>query len=210
MIRVLSCAVAFAAALAASPSFACMGKTVLFADSFREPDDKWGAEGEAAQLDDGRIKVKANANAAYKLRYSGMVFADADICATLRTPNDLSTANEPYAGIMFWAQDDSNFYVWQISAVGTASLWRQVKGKWVNVLDWRNVEALKKGAGQRNILRVVITGQEIDLYANDVKIAVTKGQPPAGGGEIGFFAASERTKRDAWKFSDLKVTKPDS
>ena len=199
-------ALAACALVGAPPAFACKGKTVLFSDSFREVDDKWGAENDAVQFDDGRIKMKASANAAYKVKYSGKTFADADICATLRSPNELTSANEPYAGVMFWVQGYSDFYVWQISAVGTASLWRQVKGKWVNVLDWRNIEGLKKGAAQHNTLRVVTRGQDVELYINDAKIAVIKAQAPPGGGEIGFFAASERAKRDAWKFSDLIVT----
>jgi hypothetical protein len=30
--------------------------------------------------------------------------------------------------------------------------------------------------------------------------------PPEDGGMIGLYAASEKDKRDTWKFSDLKVT----
>ena len=207
MIRYFSVSAALALLLAASPAFACKGKTTMFSDDFREVDDSWGSDKDNVSVEDGRVKVKAAANTVYRLKYSGSPFDDADMCVTVRIPNDIAAPTESYGGIIFWAQDYSNHYVFQADASGRAGLWRMLKGKWVSIIDWRPVEGAKTGVGGRNTLRVVTKGSSIELYENDVKVASVKGQAPEGGGEIGLLAASEKTKRDAWKFSDLKVTK---
>ena len=206
MLRAATLGLAALLAFGAQGASACKGKKVLFSDDFRQVDDSWGADGDAVSVEDGKVKIKAGTSNAYRLKYGGSLFDDADVCATVRMPNDIKADTEPYAGIMFWAQDYSNFYVWQISAIGTASLWREVKGKWINVLDWRKVAAIKTGRGAKNVLRVVTAKGSVDVYVNDEKVGTVKAQMPEGGGEIGFLAVSEKSRRDAWKFSDLKVT----
>ena len=206
MLRAATLGLAALLAIGVGGAQACKGSKVLFSDDFRQVDDSWGAQGDAVTIEDGKVKVKAGPSNAFRLKYGGTLFDDADVCATLRMPNDVKSDTEPYAGIIFWAQDYSNFYVWQISAIGTASLWREVKGKWINVLDWRKVPAIKLGAGAKNVLRVVTRKGSVDVYVNDDKVGTVKAPMPDGGGEIGFLAVSEKSKRDAWKFSDLKVT----
>jgi len=134
------------------------------------------------------------------------LFDDADLCVTVQMPNNFKVGDAIEAGPLFWAQDHSNYYYFEIDPNGKVALERKVKGKWVTVLGWRQIPTAKTGAGAKNTLRVTTTGNTITLYLDDMKIASVKGQQPDGGGQIGLRADSEKDKRDTWKFMNLKVT----
>jgi len=189
-----------------TPALACKGRKTLFSDDFREVDASWAIEGDAISVDDGRAKIKANPDAGYRVLYGGALFDDADMCVTIRMPNDVAQPAKASAGIIFWARDYSNYYVFEMAANGLVTLQRLVRGAWIDIIDWRPIEGLSTGSGARNVLRVTTSGNLITTYVNDTKIGSVRGQPPEGGGKIGLRSESEEAKRDAWKFSDLKVT----
>ncbi len=195
-------------AVSIGPAFACKGKRTLFSDDFREVDASWATDGDSITVEEGRAKIKANPDAGYRVLYGGALFDDADICVTVRMPSDVRDAGSASAGLIFWAQDNSNYYVFEVAANGMITLQRLVKGRWLSILDWRRVDALNIGVGAKNVLRVTTSGNSIVLYVNDNRIGSVKGQQPEGGGQVGLRSESEKTKRDAWKFSDLKVTDP--
>jgi hypothetical protein len=188
------------------PAQACKGQKTLFADDFREVDASWVTEGDSISVEEGRVKIKANPDAGYRVLYRGALLDDADACVTIRMPNEVADAGSASAGLIFWAQDYDNYYVFEIAANGLVTLQRLVRGKWQSLIDWRPVEGLKTGTGARNVLRVTTSGNAIGLYVNDEKVGSLKAQPPEGGGQIGLRSESEKARRNAWKFSDLKVT----
>ena len=194
--------------LGANSAYACKGPHVQFQDDFREVDQTWGTEqdGDAVTVEDGKVKFKADADAGYAVLYGGALFDDADVCVTVQMPNNAKQGDTIEAGPLFWAQDHSNYYYYEIDPNGKVALERKVKGKWVTVLGWRQIPSAKTGAGAKNVMRVTTSGNSITLYLNDTKVATVKGQQPDGGGQIGLRADSEKEKRDTWKFSNLKVT----
>ncbi len=194
--------------LGANAAYACKGPKVQFQDDFREVDQTWGTEqdGDAVTVEDGKVKFKADADAGYAVLYGGALFDDADICVTVQMPNNFKQGDTIEAGPLFWAQDHSNYYYFEIDPNGKVALERKVKGKWVTVLGWRQIPSAKTGPGAKNVLRVTTSGNTITVYLNDTKVASVKGQQPDGGGQIGLRADSEKEKRDTWKFSALKVT----
>ena len=194
--------------LGGNSAYACKGPHVQFQDDFREVDQTWGTEqdGDAVQVEEGKVKFKADADAGYAVLYGGALFDDADLCVTVQMPNNFKVGDAIEAGPLFWAQDHSNYYYFEIDPNGKVALERKVKGKWVTVLGWRQIPTAKTGAGAKNTLRVTTTGNTITLYLDDMKIASVKGQQPDGGGQIGLRADSEKDKRDTWKFMNLKVT----
>ena len=187
----------------------CTGK-VLLSDDFRQIDDSWGTEpdSDAVTIEDGKVKVKSNANGTYRLVYNGQTFDDADYCLTVQAPNNLKDANDSVvlAGLIFWSQDGSNFYSLQVAPNGAASLGRVIKGKWTAPVPFHKFNAVKLGAGAKNVLRVTTTGSAIVAYINGERFASVKGQLPDGGGAVGLYAQSEKANRDSWKFFNLKVT----
>jgi hypothetical protein len=187
----------------------CTGK-VLMSDDFRQIDDSWGveADSDAVSVEDGKVKVKSSPNGTYKLVYNGQQFDDGDYCVTVQAPNNLKDVNDTsvLAGLIFWSQDGSNFYSLQVAPNGAASLGRVAKGKWATPVPFHLFNAVIKGAGAKNMLRVTTSGSSIIAYINGQKFASIKGQLPDGGGAVGLYAQSEKSSRDTWKFIDLKVT----
>jgi hypothetical protein len=192
---------------AASPAAACKGPTTLFTDDFREIDESWGVEGDSVTVDEGRVVIKADPNTMYKLLYSGTNFENMDYCVTVRMPNNTpEDSRGSMAGIIFWAQDYSNLFAFEISVDGRVALERLTKGKWTNVLDWRKVNGINTGSAAKNVLDVNASGNTLTLSVNDMKVGSLKASRPEAGGQIGLIGQSEKGKRNAWKFLQLKVT----
>jgi hypothetical protein len=188
-------------------SSGCTGK-VLLSDDFRQVDDSWSADSDQVTVEDGKVKVKPDINGHYGFGYNGQSFDDADYCVTVQSPNNVKDVNDPnlLAGLLFWSQDGANSYSLFVEPNGGAALARAVKGKWTTPVPFHLFDAVKKGAGAKNMLRVTTSGSSILAYINGQKFASVKGQLPDGGGGVGFWAQSEKSSRDSWKFIDLKVT----
>ena len=203
----LAAACGFALTLFAAPALACKGEKTLFSDDFREVDESWGVEGDSVRVEDGRVVIKPDANTMYKLLYSGADLENMDYCVTVRMPNNTpEDTRGSMAGMVFWAQDYSNLFAFEISVDGRVALERLSKGKWTNVLDWRKPEGVLVGPSSKNTLQVTANGNALTLFVNDAKIGVIKATHPEGGGQIGLIGQSEKGKRNAWKFLSLKVT----
>jgi hypothetical protein len=196
------------ALLAARPALACNGPNVKFSDDFRQVDDNWGVDpnADAVTVEDGKVKVKADPSGGYTILYGGTVFADADICVTVQVPSQTSQADQLAAGPVFWAEDYNNYFTFDITPGGSAAIIRRVNGRWVYVIDYKKADGIKTKPGDKNVLRVTLDGNTLTTYVNGIKFASAKAQVPAGGGQIGLHAESERAHRDTWKFLDLKVT----
>ncbi len=82
---------------------------------------------------------------------------------------------------------------------------RLVGGRWLTPIAWTPNEAINKGLGQVNKLRVVTKGRQATAYVNDKQVATINGQPPAGGGCIGLTGGSAEKIQNTWQFSNLKV-----
>jgi hypothetical protein len=198
--------VAGAMALAGTPAWACKGTKTLFTDDFQQVDASWGLDAPDVTVEDGKVKVKPQPNISNLLIYKGLNFGQVDICLTVRMPNIVSNNDNTMAGPVFWQQDYDNYYMFMITPSGYAEIARKLGGKWVSVVDWKADPAIKSSVGASNVLRVLLSGNTITTFVNDVKFASVKGQMPDGGGRIGMRAQSEENQVDTWKFSALKVT----
>ena len=189
----------------------CTGK-VLLSDDFRQVDDSWGVDQGTDEVivEDGKVKVKPNPLAHFKILYNGQLFDDADYCVTVQNPTHMvnSTDSNLLAGLVFWSSDGSNFYTLEVAPVSQAAIGRVVNGKWLNPVPWHKVTSVRNGPGEKNVLHISTSGNNITAYINGQKLASIKSQKPDGGGLVGLWAQSEKNSRDAWKFLDLKVTEP--
>ena len=195
-----------ATCLSAGPAFACQGAKTLFTDDFKQVDASWGLDTPDVSVEDGKVKVKAQPDISNLLIYKGILFAEADMCLSIRMPNIVSNSDNTMAGPIFWAQDYDNYYMFMITPSGYAEITRKVAGKWLDVIPWRQDTNIKRDAGATNVVNVETRGDAITTMINGVKFATVKGQMPSGGGQIGMRAQSEQGQVDTWKFSALKVT----
>ncbi len=206
MTKAIYACVAASCLLMAGPAFACKGDKVLFSDDFKQVDASWGFDSPDVSVEEGKVKVKPQPDISNLLVYKAILFDNADYCITVRTPNSLSDTDNTMAGPLFWSTDYDNYYMFMITPSGYAEITRKVKGKWIDVVEWRQDPNIKRDPGSKNVLQVETNGDTITTYINDVKFASVKGQPPAGGGQIGMRAQSEKGQVDTWKFTALKVT----
>ena len=186
----------------------CNGK-VLLSDDFKEVDASWGASSEKVSVEEHKLKMKTDSNGHTGFAYSGQNFGDADYCVTVQSPNNLKDVNDPnlLAGLLFWAShDEPTGYSVFVQPNGAAAVGRALKGAWSTPVAFRFFDAFKKGAGAKNMIRVSTSGNSIAVFINGQKFATLRAQQPEGGGEIGFWAQSEKSSRDTWKFFNLRVT----
>ena len=202
----LSAGITAAALLAAPPAFACGTGKTLFSDDFKQVDASWGFDSPDVQVEEGKVKVKPQPDISNLLIYKGLLFTDADYCLTVRNPNRLNDNDNTMAGPIFWAKDYDNYYMFMITPSGFAEITRKVNGKWIDVVEWRQVADIARPAGSQNLLEVRTDGSDIAAFINGKPFATVKGQMPDGGGQLGMRAQSEKEQVDTWKFSKLQVT----
>ncbi len=200
------CVAALTLLLTAGPALACKGDKTLFSDDFKQVDTSWGFDSPDVTVEEGKVKVKPQSDISNLLIYKAILFTDADYCITVRTPNNLTDADNTMAGSLFWATDYDNYYMFMITPSGYAEITRKVKGKWIDVVEWTQDPDINREQGSKNVLQVETHGDTITTYINDKKFASVKGQMPDGGGQIGMRAQSEKGQVDTWKFTALKVT----
>ncbi len=175
---------------------------ILYEDKFANLDPSWGTPGERLSVEDGKLTLKPSSDTTQSILNQANVFTDADISVDIILPaGDVSVPG----GLIFWAKDLSNFYCLCIDAAGYFKISRYVTDRWLQPVDWIESEAIKKGIGQVNKLRVVTKGHQATAYINDQRVATFNGQPPQGGGCIGVSGGSPENAQNTWQFTNLQV-----
>ena len=132
------------------------------------------------------------------------VFSEIDATVSV-TFTKLDDAKEVSAGLAFWATDYSSYYAFAVDIDGRYSVARFAENRWLTVIDWKLHDAIKKGLGQTNDLRVITNGHTATLFVNGVQITTFKGQHPQGGGAIGLMADSYSKQPARFEFARLRV-----
>lgn len=208
MFRELVAAAAIAGVIAgfAGDAIACKGPTVLFDEDFSTFDRTWGEPTENFQIQGGKATVKPPPNQAQWRFNPAFAFDDSDVCLTV-TSIETSNPAESSAGIVFWAKDRANSYVFAIASNGFYVVQRMIAEKWAAAtIPWTKSDAIAVGQGKPNVLRVTTKGQTVTLFINDTQVARFRAQPPGGPTHIGLYMTSAPTKPDTWELSALKVT----
>ncbi len=187
-----------------SASFAA---TVLFEDKFATLDPGWGMTSKIIDVKDGKLVISPEINQSQSLINQANFFPnDTDATVTV----NYATAGAPSygSGLIFWAKDYSDYYALLVTPEGWTVVQRYVAGRFLTPVTWRQNDAIKKGAGVDNVLRVVTKGNQGTAYVNDKEIATFSGQPPQGGSLVGVKASSGDTATNVVTFANLKVVQP--
>jgi len=175
---------------------------ILYEDNFSNLDPSWGISSERLSAEDGKLTIKPSPNTTQSILNQSHVFDDADIRIEVVMPD--GDANVP-GGLIFWAKDHSNFYCFCIDAAGYFKISRYVTDRWLQPVGWTENEAINKGIGQVNKLRVVTKGPQATAYINDKQVTTFNGQPPKGGGCVGVSGGSAENAQNTWQFTNLQV-----
>jgi hypothetical protein len=195
--------------VAAAPG--CADGKVLFEDGFKSHDPTWGPKDARLEISSGEA-VFSPIPGTRTFRWNRVfVFDDVDACATVRLAKNTTDPTSSYAGLMFWVEDNRNFYQAVIAPNGYFTVARVVDGKVQSKrpVDWMKLDVVETGAKEKNTLRVTSKGDQVELSINGKQVASFKGEPPGGPSYIGMLAASAPSKNgDTWSITDFKVTAP--
>ncbi len=196
------------AALALCPriSSACMGNNVLLQDDFQSMTANWGTPSTTQSVEGGAFVLKPTINTEQHVLNNGNIFTDMDACVDTKLTKAGPKMDRTYAGLMFWGADYNGYYEFVVSAQGTYSVYRQVGGRSITIIDWTANPAINNGINVEQPLRVVTKGTTATFYLGNAQLNSITGQPPQGGGEIGLVAASGPGSGAVWQFTKLKVT----
>ena len=189
----------------------CPG-TVVFQDAYTTPSPALnvapapestltiqGGKAEVAFLKQGMARMG---------EYRGTPYGDVNVCLTLAT-SSTDKAEDQTAGIVFWATDDNNFYMLEITVNGQFAVGQQAQGgAYTHPIPWAANAAVAQGVGASNTLRVQTRGNVATLFINDQQVGTVTGTPPAGGGLAGFYTSSSSTSLSTWDMSGYAVATP--
>jgi 3-keto-disaccharide hydrolase len=195
--------------VAAAPG--CADGKVLFEDRFTSHDPTWGPKDARLKIDSGEA-VLSPVPGTRTFRWNrAFVFDDVDACATMRLTKPTSDSTASYAGLMFWVEDNRNYYQAVLAPNGYFTVARVVDGvvQAKRPVEWVKTDAAKTGAKEKNTLRIMAKGDHVAISVNGTEVADFTGVPPKDPSYIGLLAASAPSKRgDDWTITDFKVTQP--
>ena len=201
-------AIALSAGLCGA-AVACQGSQVLFEDGFETLAPTWGNADDAFFLEDGQLTIMPGYDEYYASLSTMGTYEDIDYCLNLEAIKADPEGNS-FAGLLFWAIDYDNYYYVMVTAEQSISVFRRQRGRVLPQLRWASFDALKRGNGEVNELRVVTVGNTATVYVNGREYGTIKGQPPGDGQQIGVRATSPRNDRAVWGFDDIRVTVPET
>ena len=109
-------------------------------------------------------------------------------------------------GLMFRAQDLSNYYVFQIDCDGRYRFARYVEGAVTAIVDWTPSPAIDRGAQSANTLAVTAKGEAYAFAINGTPVA-TANDGIFESGRFGVTVGANVTKDFTVVFDNLKVNK---
>ena len=182
-------------------------KPTDFQDGFQKPDPGWGITGSNVIYVDGQLSFNLDADQWHAGLYRPLVFKNATMCVTVKSPLAVSDLNSVSAGgLAFWAAADyQTFYVAEIFPNGTFGVYRRVGDSWTTVVQRVMSDKIKKGTGAVNELQVVLHSSDGLLYINGSQVSEFHGQPPQAGGATGLYAQSEKEQANDWRFLNITV-----
>jgi hypothetical protein len=178
---------------------------VLFEDKFSSLDPSWGAPGPIMEAKDGKLIITPEKNTSQTILNQGNVFpndAEASFAMTYVT----APAPTWGSGLVFWAKDYNEYYAVLINAEGWFAVQRYVAGRYLLPVAWREADAIKKGEGAENQVKVVTKGNKATVVVNGKELISFSGQPPQGGTLVGFKVASGPEGANSVAFSNFQLT----
>ena len=211
--RMRRATVLMAGLVSALPAMAatCPG-TVVFQDAYTTPNPALNvapAPESTVTVKDGKAEVVFLKQGMARMgEYRGAPYGDVNVCLTFATPST-DKAEDQTAGIVFWATDDNNFYILEITVNGQVAVGQQVNGgAYTHPVPWAVNAAVATGTGASNTLRVQTRGNVATVFVNDQQVGTATGTPPPGGGLVGFYSSSSVTSLSTWDVSGLTVATP--
>ncbi|HVV60528.1 MAG TPA: toll/interleukin-1 receptor domain-containing protein [Pseudolabrys sp.] len=190
----------------------CDESAAAFVDDFQSAKAGWIHLGETrigsnAYYDNGQMVLIAATQNTKWIVVPSRHFADATICADLKSPAQADDLNATAGGLVFWSRigNMDDIYTANLYPDGSYAILRKDSGKWSTIVPKKAFAGIHKGLGAQNQIKVALKSSTATLYINGVKAQEIEGDPPDGGGVIGLFARSERNAQNQWRFLRIAV-----
>jgi hypothetical protein len=180
---------------------------VLFEDKFTSLDPSWGAPGPIMDVKDGKLIITPTINTSQTILNQANVLPN-DAEGSFAMTFVKAPAPTWGSGLVFWAKDYNEYYAVLINAEGWFAVQRFVAGRYLLPVAWRESEAIKKGEGAENQVKVVTKGNKATIFVNGKEVISISGQPPQGGSLVGFKVASGPEGANSVAFSNFQVVQP--
>jgi hypothetical protein len=180
---------------------------VLFEDKFTSLDPSWGAPGPVMDVKDGKLTITPEKNTSQTILNQANVFPN-DAEGSFAMTYVKAPAPTWGAGLVFWAKDYNEYYALLINAEGWFAVQRYVAGRYLLPVAWRESDAIKKGEGAENQVKVATKGNKATIFVNGKEVISLSGQPPQGGTLVGFKVASGPEGANSVAFSNFQLVEP--
>ena len=190
------------------------GATVLFEDDFSNPGSGWqvgvGDWGDSKYENGEYLLVVSQVGYNVVVRTNPKIGPLHDFAIEVDATFG-SGPDDTWYGIGFRQQDKENSYDFLISSGGSGAgasyvIYKQLDGAWSSVKDWTESSYINQGAAT-NHLKVICRGDQIEVYANDRRLArVRDSSFPTG--TIVLEAARKQGEVARIYFDNLKVYVP--
>jgi hypothetical protein len=187
---------------------ASLAGKVLFEDKFTFMDLGWGVATGNAYVKDGKFIISPSIKTGFNA-FNQSAFLPNDMDASVTLNFQKVAADNHAAGLLFWVNSATEYYGFEVVPNGSFGVIRSVAGgRYLTPVPWQLSDAIKKGEGVDNVLRVVTKGTQATVYINGQQVATFSGQPPTGGSQIGLGGSSGDTAPNVVAFSNLTVMEP--
>jgi hypothetical protein len=180
---------------------------VVFEDKFTSMDPSWGTPSPLVDVKGGKLIITPKVGITSTLLNQSNVFPnDGESSVTM---SFIKAGAPTYgSGMIFWAKDYKDNYSVLITAEGWCGIIRAVAGRSLVPVPWRKSDAIKKGEGAENQVKVVTKGNKATVFINGKEVASFSGQPPEGGTLIGFKVSSGPKGSNSVGFSNFQLVEP--
>ncbi|MFA4902363.1 MAG: hypothetical protein WC600_06415 [Desulfobaccales bacterium] len=185
----------------------CWAAKVVFEDKFTSLDPAWGSPSAVVNVKDGKLVITPEKNTTQTILNQANVLPN-DMEASYSLTFVKAPAPSWGSGLVFWAKDYDEYYAVLINAEGWFGVQRHVAKRYLLPVAWRESDAIKKGDGAENQVKVVTKGKQATVFINGKEVVTLNGQPPEGGSLIGFKAASGPEGSNTVAFASLIVSQP--
>ncbi|MBM4300516.1 MAG: hypothetical protein FJ121_03150 [Deltaproteobacteria bacterium] len=186
---------------------ASLAGKVLFEDKFTSLDPSWGAPGPIMDAKAGKLLITPEVNTSQTVLNQGNVFPN-DAEGSFAMTFVKAPAPTWGSGLVFWAKDYNEYYAVLINSDGWFAVQRYIAGRYLLPVAWRESDAIKKGEGVENQVKVVTKANKATVLINGKEVISLSGQPPQGGALIGFKVASGPEGSNAVAFSNFQLVQP--
>jgi hypothetical protein len=180
---------------------------VLFEDKFTTLDPFWGSPSAIINAKDGKLIITADKNMTqFYLNWAHLLPNDMEASYTVAV---VKAADPGYSsGLVFWTKDKDAWYAIVTTSNGSFAVLRRIADHTLQPVTLRESDTLKKGEGAENQVKVVTKGNQATIFINGKEVISLAGQPPEGGGPIGFIVTSGPEGSNSVAFSNLQVVQP--